>query len=434
MTKNGIFRLFTKPSNSQFDILIINMGQTMTQPDRANRQTDPAEEIHLLDYWQVVKKRRKVIFSVTFIAVAAAAIISLLMAPTYQAKTTLLAVESSQTSFATALGALQNLPFLGGMVSGSLGKTTTDKLVSILNSRTVAETVVKKLDLTPIIFKNKWDEKKGAWNTDKPPTLQDTLKTLQQDMVRITNDRKGLIAVSVEYKNPKIAADIANEYPIGLQKFLNENSISLAKRNRIFLGKQLETTKVDLKKAEEDLRSFQTEKKLAVVDAQAESSIKASAELKAQIIAREVQLGALREFATRANPDVKRIEDEIRELRQQLERMEKGSKNRKGEESIGAFIPLSEAPTVGLEYARLKRDVLIQQKVFELLTQQFELAKIEEAKDDVAFQVIDAAISPEKKLRPKIAQNIALTAVVSLFLSIFLVFFLEYVDRQKGKK
>ena len=215
---------------------------------------------------------------------------------------------------------------------------------------------------------------------------------------------------------------------------MNENSISLAKRNRIFLGKQLETTKADLKKAEDELRSFQTDKKLAaVMDAQAESSIKALAELKAQIIAREVQLGALREFATRANPDVKRAEDEIRELSQQLMRLEKGSKNLQKDESIGAFIPLSEAPTVGLQYARLKRDVLIQQKVFELLTQQFELAKIEEAKDDVAFQVIDPAIAPEKKLRPKIAQNIALAAAVSLFLSIFLVFFVEYVTKQKEK-
>jgi uncharacterized protein involved in exopolysaccharide biosynthesis len=252
-------------------------------------------------------------------------------------------------------------------------------------------------------------------------------------MVRVTNDRKGLIAVSVEHKDPRLAADIANEYAVALQKFLNENAISLAKRNRIFLGKQIETTKADLKKAEEDLRVFQTEKKLAVLDAQAEGSIKASAELKAQIIAREVQLGAMREFATRANPDVKRIEDEIRELRQQLDRMEKGSKSPKGEESIGAFIPLSEAPTVGLEYGRLKRDVLIQQKVFELLTQQYELAKIEEAKDDITFQVIDTAIPPEKRIKPKRTQNVALAAVVSVFLSIFLVFFLEFVERQKEK-
>jgi tyrosine-protein kinase Etk/Wzc len=405
----------------------------MNEKEQNSLENQADEDINLLDYWQVIKKRRKIIFYVFSVAIASAVLISFLIAPTFQAKTTLMAVESSQTSFATALGALQNLPLLGGIVGGSLGKTTTDKLVSILNSRTVAETVIKKLDLIKVIFKKKWDEKRETWQTDKPPTLQDTLKILQQDMVRVTNDRKGLIAVTVDYKDPKLAADIANEYAVALQKFLNENAISLAKRNRIFLGNQIETTKADLKNAEENLRKFQTEKKLAGLDAQAESSIKALAELKAQIITREVQLGAMREFATKANPDVKRIEGEIRELRQQLGRMEKGSKNPKEEESIGAFIPLSEAPTVGLEYARLKRDVLIQQKVFELLTQQFELAKIEEAKDDITFQVIDPAIPPEKRIKPKRTLNVALAAVVSLFLSIFLVFLLEYVERQRGK-
>jgi tyrosine-protein kinase Etk/Wzc len=394
---------------------------------------DQADEINLLEYWQVIKKRWRIVFYVFFIGIASATIVSFLMTPVYQAKTTLMAVESSQTGFASALGAIQNIPFLGGAVSGTLGKTATDKLVSILSSRTVAETVIKRLDLIKVIFKKEWDEKKGAWKIDTPPTMQDTLQVLQ-NLVRVTNDRKGLIAITVEFKDPKLAADIGNEYAVALQKFLNENAISLAKRNRIFLEKQMETTKADLKKAEEDLRSFQTEKKLAGLDAQAESSIKALADLKAQIIAREVQLGAMREFATRANPDVKRIEDEIREFRQQLGRMEKGSKNPKGEESIGAFIPLSEAPTVGLEYARLKRDVLIQQKVFELLTQQFEVAKIEEAKDDITFQVIDTAIPPEKRIKPKRTLNVALAAVVSLFLSIFLVFFLEYVERQRRGK
>jgi tyrosine-protein kinase Etk/Wzc len=395
--------------------------------------SDQADEINLLDYGKVIKKRRKIIFYVPSIAIIFAVIASLLMTPVYQAKTTLMAVESSQTGFASALGALQNIPFLGGAVSGTMGKTATDKLVSILNSRTVAETVIKKLDLIKVIFKKKWDEKKGVWETDKPPTMQAALQVLQ-GLVRVTNDRKGLIAISAEFEEPKMAADIANEYTAALQKFLNENAISLAKRNRIFLEKQIETTKADLKKAEEDLRSFQTEKKLAVLDAQAESSIKALAELKAQVIAREVQLGAMREFATRANPDVKRIEDEIRELSQQLGRMEKGSRGSKKEESIGAFIALSDAPTVGLEYARLKRDALIQQKVFELLTQQFELAKIEEAKDDITFQVIDTAIAPEKRIKPQRTLNVALAAVVSLFLSIFMVFFLEYVERQRRRR
>jgi uncharacterized protein involved in exopolysaccharide biosynthesis len=302
-----------------------------------------------------------------------------------------------------------------------------------LNSRTVAEDVIKKLDLIKIIFQKKWDKERGEWKTDKPPTMQDTLRVLQKGIVKVADDRKGLITITVEYQEPKLAADIANEYTAALHKFLNVNAISLAKRNRIFLENQLATTKADLQRAEEDLKSYQAKKKIVAMNAQAEGAIKALAELKAQIIAREVQLGAMREFATKANPDVMRIEDELREFRLQMKRLETGSKNPSSDES-GALITLSEAPTAGLGYARLKRDALIQEKVFELLTQQYELAKIEETKDDITFQIIDPAIPPEKRIKPKRTQNVMLAGIVSLFLGTFLVFSLEYLDKQKSKQ
>ncbi len=403
----------------------------MNQISEKPAQTDDINEINLLDYWRVIWKRRKVILYLLLISVISTAVVSLLMTPIYQAKATLMPVESAQGRFSAALGALQNIPFFGGAVGGALGKTATDKLVSILNSRTVTEEVIKKLDLVPIIFADKWDSQKGQWETKKPPTLQDATRALQNEIVKIADDRKGLISITAEYKNPKVAADIANEYTLALHHFLNVNAISLAKRNRIFLEKQLEITKVDLNKIEDELKTYQTRKKIAAMDAQAEAAIKALAEMKAQIIAREVQLGAMKEFATKANPDVKRMEDELREFRLQLKRLETGSKNPGADESIGAIITLSDAPGVGLGYARLKRDALIQQKVFELLTQQYELAKIEEAKDDVTFQVIDQAVPPEKRIKPKRALNVILAGVVSIFVGVFLVFFLEYLEKQR---
>jgi uncharacterized protein involved in exopolysaccharide biosynthesis len=330
---------------------------------------------------------------------------------------------------------LQSLHFIGGAVGGALGKTATDKLVTILNSRTLGEEVIKRMDLIKILFKEKWDHGKKQWKTDKPPTMQDTMRILQQGIVRVADDRKGLISIMVEHEDPKLAADIANEYAAALHNFLNVNSISLAKRNRIFLERQLAVTKVDLQRTEEDLKSYQMKKKVVAMDAQAEGAIKTLAELKAQIMAREVQLGVLKEFATKANPDVQRIEDEIRELQKQLKRLEvQDTQNPKNDDSIGAFITLSEAPSIGLQFARLKRDALIQQKVFELLTQQLELAKIEEAKDDITFQVIDPAIPPENRIKPKRTQNVLLAGVVSLFLGIFLVFFLEYLDKNKTQR
>lgn len=395
-------------------------------------QTNEMDEINLLDYWRVIWKRRKVIIFIFVIAVISTAIISLLMTPIYQAKATLMPVESSQGKFSTALGALQNIPFVGGSVGGALGRTATEKLVTILNSRTIAEDVIKKLDLIKVFSKEAWDKEKGEWKTDKPPTMQDTVKGLQKGIVKVTDDRKSLISITVEYENPKLAADIANEYTAALHKFLNVNAISLAKRNRIFLEKQLITTKVDLQRAEEELKSYQTKKKIVAMNTQAEGAVKALAELKAQIIAREVQLGAMREYATKANPDVMRIEDELREFRLQLKGLAIGSKN-PGSDDSGAIITLSEAPTAGLGYARLKRDAIIQEKVFELLTQQYELAKIEETKDDITFQIIDPAIPPEKRIKPKRTLNVMIAGVASLFLGIFVVFFLEYLDNQKNK-
>lgn len=395
-------------------------------------QIDQADEINLLDYWRVIKKRRKIIFALFLIAVVSAAVISLVMPPIYQAKATIMPVESSQGRFSTALGTLQNLPFIGGAVGGALGKTATDKLISILNSRTAAEDVIKSLNLVSIFSKES-----DFWNIlgpGKPLTRQDAVLKLQRQMLRIADDRKGLVSISVENKDPKLAADIANEYLKALQQFLKTSAISLAKRNRIFLEKQVEVTKKDLKETEESLKDFQTSKKIAVLDAQAEAAIKAQAELKAQIITREVQLGAFREFVTKEHPEVKRIEDELREFRHQLSRLEEGVKNPGRKESIGAFITLSDAPTVGLQYGRLRRDALIQQKVFELLTQQLELAKIEEAKDDITFQVIDPAIPPEKRIKPKRTLNVLLAGVASLFLGVFLVFFLEYLDKNKTQR
>jgi tyrosine-protein kinase Etk/Wzc len=398
-----------------------------------NPKNEFDDEINLLDYWRVIWKRRRVIICLFLGSVIAAAIISLLMTPIYQARATLMPVESSQGQFTAALSSLQNIPFVGGAVGGALGKSATDKLVSILNSRTVAEETINKLDLIKVILKEQWDEKKGQWKTEKPPTMQDAVRILQKGMVKVTDDRKGLISITVEYKNPKLAADIANEYTAALQDFLNLNAISLAKRNRIFLEKQLELNKADLQKVEEDLKTYQTKKKVVAMDAQSEAAIKALADLKAQIIAREVQLGAFREFATNANPDVKRMEDELRELRLQLKRLETGSKSPHSNDSIGAIITLDEAPAVGLGYARLKRDALTQEKVFQLLTQQYELARIEEGKEDITFQVIDPAVPPEKRIKPKRTLNVMLAGVVSLFLGVLLVFFLEYIEKEKTR-
>ncbi|UCG63668.1 MAG: hypothetical protein JSW12_13435, partial [Deltaproteobacteria bacterium] len=160
---------------------------------------------------------------------------------------------------------------------------------------------------------------------------------------------------------------------------------------------------------------------------QTEAAIKALADLRAQITAREVQLGVMKQFSTPSNPDVLRIKDELRELKKQLSMLETKGPN----PETDALPSLSEAPTIGLEYVRLKRKALTEEKVFELMTQQYEIAKIDEAKEDITFQVIDRAIPPEKRVKPKRKLNVMLAGIVSLFVGVFLVFFLEYLANLK---
>jgi len=374
------------------------------------------DEINLLDYWRVIRRRWKIIAMIFLTSVVTAVVVSLLMTPIYQAKTTIMPIESSGGQVSAALRSLGSLPFVGGMLP-SVGGASASKLVAVLKSRTVAKDVINSIDLIKVLFEEPQDE---------PPSLQDAVRSLT-GITEITDDKKGLISIAVEYKNPGIAADIANQFTVALKRFLNENALSMAKRNRIFIENQLKKVKEELHNAEEAMKNFQTNKKIVAMDAQTEAAIKALTDLKGQITAKEVQLGVIKHFSTPSNPDVITIKDELRELKKQLAMLESKGSNPEAD----AFPSLSEAPELGLQYIRLKRDAVTQQKVYELLTQQFEIAKIEEAKEDITFQVIDRAIPPEKRIKPKRRLNVMLAAVVSLFAGIFLVFFLEYLENLK---
>jgi len=377
------------------------------------------DEINLLDYWRVIIKRWRIIALIFWASVIAAAIVSLLMTPIYQAKATIMPIESSGGRLSSALRSLGSVPFVGGMLP-SVDGASANKLEAVLKSRTMAEDVIQALGLIKILFEGPQDE---------PPTLQNAVRSLT-GITKITDDKKGLINIAVEYKDPRIAADIANQFTVALKRFLNENALSMAKRNRIFIKNQLKKVKKELHNAEEAMKNFQTDKKIIAMDAQTEASITALASLKAQVTAKEVQLGVMRQYATLSNPDVLRLKDELRELKKQLTMSESKGSNPEAD----AFPSLSEAPELGLQYIRFKRDAVTHQKVYELLTQQYEIAKIDETKEDITFQVIDSAIPPDKRIKPKRMLNVMLAGVVSLFAGIFLVFFLEYLANVKERE
>jgi protein tyrosine kinase modulator len=177
----------------------------------------------LLDYWNVVKKGRWLILSLFFSTVLATLIISLMLPKIYQARTTILPLSQEQGGLSAALSA-SPLAGLGGLPGI---QSPTDKLLVVLQSRTVAEEVIKKLDLLRLFNEDQWDTAHADWkDPEKKPMMEDVIKKLQSSVINVSSDRRGVVTLTAEWRNPVLAARIANAYVDALSGFLNEHSIN----------------------------------------------------------------------------------------------------------------------------------------------------------------------------------------------------------------
>ncbi len=392
--------------------------------EEQGRQMAPyEEEVNLLDYWRVIWKHRGLIIGLCFTSVLAALIFSLLSPKIYESTVTILAPKEGgggMLSTLAASGLIQQLP---GISIPSL-TPTRDTFISILKSRTMAQDIVEQFNL------------KERYQAEY---LSDAIKALQ-GATDIKVSKEGVISVTVEDTDPKLAADIANFYATNLDRLLARFGTSEASRQRAFIAEQLAKAEKDLHNAEEALKRFQQRHKAINLDAQMKGEIDAIAELKGQIMASEVQLEVMRNFATEANPEVINLRKRISEMKRQLAQLQYGkgwvlpSESRNpGEPRQEIHLPVVSVPQVGMEFARLVRDLKVQETLYTLLAQQYEQAKIAEAKDMPTVQVLDKAVPAERKSKPKIRLNMMLAGVVSLFLGTFLAFFLEYVEGLKQR-
>jgi uncharacterized protein involved in exopolysaccharide biosynthesis len=260
--------------------------------------------------------------------------------------------------------------------------------------------------------------------------MQDARKALEGN-TKITVSKEKVTKITVEDKDPQRAADIANLYVSNLDRLNRTLNVSKASQNRAFIEKRLAETRVDLVKAEESLKEFQTHNKTVAVEAQSTAMIQAAAQIQAQIMAQEVQLQVLSGYLSPDNPDLSRVRSGIEELKKQLLLLESGRGGKgmlPGDRLHPAMITV---PALALDYGRLFRELKVQETLYSLLTSQYEQAKITEARDTPTVQVLDPAIPAEKKSKPSIRLNMMIAGVLALFVGIFLAFFLEYLQRIK---
>jgi tyrosine-protein kinase Etk/Wzc len=380
-----------------------------------SEQTEYVEdEINLIDLFLVLLRHKKMIFLIVFAAIVLSVVYSLLKPDIYTARARLLPPQQPTPGLSGLL--LQGGGPLGDLAGSFFGgKSSSDLYVGILESRSVADKIINKFDL-----KKLYEEE----------SLEKTYKLLAKQTSITVSRKTQIINISVDDPDPKRAADMANTYVEALDRINRTVNITEGHRKRVFLEDRLGKVKEDLIRAEGDLRSFQEKYKLVSIDQQAKAAIEGAATIKGEIIAAQTELEVLKQFGTERQNEAVMLRSKIKELQNQLNKIEVGNPNNE----IKDFnIPFKEFPALGMKLARLMREAKIQEEVFKLITTQHELAKIEEAKDVNTIQVLDRAVAPDRKSRPHRSLIVILTAAVAFFVSIFLAFLMEYLDRLKGE-
>ncbi|MDL1870588.1 hypothetical protein FBR05_00085 [Deltaproteobacteria bacterium PRO3] len=366
-------------------------------------------EVTILDYWRVFWARKWLIMIITLLCGALAVGVSLIMSKKYKTQASIMPLTSSGSSGLSNLASqVSSIPLVGSQPGGlgALGGGKSKELVNILKSRTLSEKVIDKLGLMKVIFARQYDP---ASDTYRPnwmgviPVKEDAINVFQKKISDVEEDKKtGLIKVQVKLGDPALAAKIANEMVIQLQAFIENNSLTLSKRNRIFIEQQLVKNGAKLLEAGKELNNFYGNNRISSIIPQL-----------------DVNVGS---FESLPKP----FEDFNAELLENQRREENVNKQL-------ADTRVKQVPgQIVLQFLTLKRELIARSHA--LLTQQYELAKIEESKEDLAFQVIDKADVKVRPSSPKLILNVAIGIFGGFFVAVFIAFFSEYIRQIKAKE
>ncbi len=385
--------------------------------DTTTREVVKDDEINLLDYWLVLVKRKLLIGIITVMAFAGSAIYSLTLSNIYVSTASIL---PPQQEGSMGSGIISQLPGgLGSLAGGFLGiSVPSDVWIAILKSETIRDAIINRHNLM---------------RTFKAKNMEDARNTLGSK-VNVELSKEGMISISVKDENPEMAATLANAFVEELDK-VNKGMVTTAgRRMRVFVEGRLKDVKVDLTKAEETIKTFQERNRAVQLDAQSTAILGAIGSVKGQVMAKEVELQTLLSYATPNNPQAELLKTQVEELKGKLHEMEEGKKIPDNPLLKDIFIPTSKIPNLSLQYARLLRDAKVHQTLYEMLTEQYEMARIQEAKDTPTIQVLDEAKVPQGGVVPKKRRIVMFSTVTAAFFAVFVAFFMEYIEKLRVRK
>jgi len=375
------------------------------QPPETTRDED---EVSLLDLLIVLAKHKTLVLGLPAAAAVISAVVSLLLPNYYTGITKILPPQQTQSTSAV-LAQLGNLAGLAGGPAAAGLKNPNDLYVGMLKSRTVADNLIQRFDLNKLYDQN----------------YQSLTRKRLEKETTITAGRDGIITIQVDDKDPRRAAELANAYVDELFKLTKVLAVTEASQRRLFFERQLELAKDSLARSEASTRQALQKGGLVLVEGQGRVMAETSARLRAEITVKEIQIGAMRTFASEQNPELQRTQQQVEVLKRELARIE-------GTSGAGSSRP-EETSVKGIENLRLLREMRYNELTYELLAKQYEIAKIDEAKDSAIIQVMDKAIEPDRKSKPVRWQIVLLSTLVAGLLAVLGAFLLEALTKSDSR-
>jgi len=384
---------------------VIDRGASASSYSRSHSETG------FLDVLLRLAEHKVFIAKVVLGAAILAAIVAFLLPKTYTATTRIMPPQQTQSSLASAIvGQLGPLASMAG-TNLNLTKNPSDVYIYILHSRTIADDLIGRFSLMQV-YKEKIHSK-----------AVDALR----DHTEISSGHEGGISILVSDHDPQRAADIANAYVDELKKLTQTLAVTEAGRRRIFFEHEVQQAMDDLSKAELGMKKTQEETGILMLEPQSRAMLEGLASLHGQVAVKEAQVQAMRSFAADENPDLKRAESELAAMRIELSRLEAG----KVGDSF-TDIDLRKVPEKGLVYVRALRELKYREAVYEAMSKQYEIARVDEAKDAAIIQVLDKAVPPEIRSSPKRSLIVLTVVVLTLFMVSLYVLLVERIKADSG--
>lgn len=376
---------------------------SVAEPENGFTTGVPGESSRRVEWMRLLWQERRLIGRATAFGLILSLLIAFLLPVRYQSKTRLMPPDQQSGSGLAMLAALAGRGAatgggtgVAGGLGGSLGSMAGDLLglkssgalvIDMLGGPTIQDGVIEKFDLRKVYGRRYWE---------------DARKDLARHTTIKEDKKSGVVTIAVEDRDPHRAQEMAQAYVEALNHLMTQVSTSSARRERIFLEQRLKTVKQNLDTAEQQFSEYASKSGTLDLPSQSRAMVESEATLQGQLIAAQSELEGLEQIYTDSNIRIRTLRARVNSLKHEIENFSGNKSDLASDESpiTGDFPSIRKLPRVGVQWMNFYRESKIEETVYELLTQEYEIAKVQEAKEIPTMNTLDQPLLPERKSFP----------------------------------